>query len=215
MTFLAQLDRLTACLARLPGVGRRSAERMALRLVRDQEGLLRELSAALEGASAALTVCGMCGTVTSRDGNPCRLCTDPSRDDSLLCVVEDPNDIARVEESGGFRGRYHALMGTISPMKGIGPRDLRVRALMEETPPEPGALPKDRQPIAAHCRKVASLKEEIKARAKENVAFIQESLQFLDEIISIFATGGRAEVSYDPMLRRQKASPSFMYQSEV
>jgi flagellar biosynthesis/type III secretory pathway chaperone len=97
----------------------------------------------------------------------------------------------------------------------LGDMERRVRALMEESPLEPGALPKDRLPIAAHCRKVASLKEEIKARAKENVAFIQESLQFLDEIISIFATGGRAEYSYDPMLRRQKASPSFMYQSEV
>jgi recombination protein RecR len=104
---------------------------MALRLVRDQDGLLRDLSGALAGVAASLTACGQCGCITSREDDPCRLCTDPSRDDSILCVVEDPADIERVEDSGGFRGRYHALMGAISPMKGVGPRDLRVRALMD------------------------------------------------------------------------------------
>jgi recombination protein RecR len=104
---------------------------MARRLVRDQEGLLKDLSSALAAAASTLTACGLCGSVTGRDEDPCRLCTDPSRDSSLLCVVEDPGDIVGIEESGGFRGRYHALMGSISPVKGVGPRDLRVRALMD------------------------------------------------------------------------------------
>ena len=137
MNSMPSLDRLMACLARLPGVGRRSADRMAQRLVRDQDGLLKELRGALDGVVAALTVCGHCGSVTPRDRDPCRLCTDPTRDGALLCVVEDPGDIARMEESGGFRGRYHALMGAISPMKGVGPRDLRVRALMDRLDREP------------------------------------------------------------------------------
>lgn len=91
----------------------------------------------------------------------------------------------------------------------------RVRVLREGDTTESGALPVDRQPNAALSRKVAGLKEEIKARVRENVAFIQESLQFFDEIISIFARGGRAEYSYEPILKRQRVSSSLIYQSEV
>jgi recombination protein RecR len=129
MSALSSLDRLVACLARLPGVGRRSAERMALRLVRDPDGLLRDTVAALQDAAASLRGCERCGSVTARERNPCRLCTDSTRDGAALCVVEDPNDIPKIEESGGFRGRYHALMGRLSPMKGTGPRDLRIEDL--------------------------------------------------------------------------------------
>ncbi|OGV61343.1 MAG: recombination protein RecR [Lentisphaerae bacterium RIFOXYC12_FULL_60_16] len=125
------LDRLTVCLSRLPGIGRRSAERMALRLVRQENRLMQELVDALQDAQRAICCCSACGSVTPVEANPCRLCTDPDRDTRVLCVVEDPSDILALERSGGFRGRYHALMGRLSPMKGDGPRELRLKALTE------------------------------------------------------------------------------------
>lgn len=124
------LDRLIACLAKLPGVGRRSAERMAMKLVRNPDGMMKDLVSALEEAGRSVRVCSHCGNVTREGEDPCRLCRDPSRDDSLLCVVEDPNDILSIEKSGGYRGRYHALMARLSPMKGEGPADMRIEQLV-------------------------------------------------------------------------------------
>jgi recombination protein RecR len=125
------LERLAVVLARLPGIGRKTAERMAMRLVEDPDGLLRMLVAALETAGAEVRFCGRCGAVTTVDRDPCRLCTDPAREDRMLCVVESPADIEAVERAGAFRGRYHALMGKISPMRGEGPDHLRVGALLK------------------------------------------------------------------------------------
>lgn len=130
MTSPEALERLAACLSRLPGVGRRSAERMALRLVLDQEGLLDDLIRTLGYAKEHACGCARCGSITVRDENPCRLCTSPGRDGRLLCVVEEPGDIASLEKCGGYRGRYHALMGKLSPMRGEGPDDLRIQALL-------------------------------------------------------------------------------------
>ncbi len=124
------LQPLMRCLCRLPGVGRRSAERMALRLVRDRTGLLRELIETLRTTAENVRCCSLCGNVTAADEDPCRLCADPARDGRLLCVVEEPGDIALIESSGGWRGRYHALMGKISPVRGDGPADLRIRTLL-------------------------------------------------------------------------------------
>ena len=125
------LGQLTEALARLPGIGRRTAERLAARLAREPAGLARELSAALEEARAKLGACKLCGNVTLREENPCRLCADPRRDGALLCVVEDPSDIALIERSGEYHGRYFALMGRLSPMRGEGLADLRLPALLE------------------------------------------------------------------------------------
>jgi len=127
---LEHLDRLTAALGRLPGVGRRSAERMAYRLAWDPDGALRELLEALREAQANVRLCGRCGGLTTAAENPCRLCTNPARDHRVLCVVQDPSDIIAIERTGSFKGRYHALMGIISPMHGEGPRDLRLGSLM-------------------------------------------------------------------------------------
>lgn len=124
------LARLILCLGKLPGVGRRTAERMAMRLVRGKDGLLRELTEALRDAEANVTACNLCGSLTAQKQNPCRLCTSPGRDDSLLCIVDDPSDILVIERSGGYVGRYHALMGKVSPMRGNGPGDLRVQELL-------------------------------------------------------------------------------------
>lgn len=125
------MDRLLAALGKLPGIGRRSAERIASKLVRDRDGVLRELMEALQQAAARVTCCERCGAVTSSDEQPCRLCTNPRRDSTVMCVVEDPNDIAVIERSGGFHGRYHALMGKLSPMRGEGFSQLRIAPLVE------------------------------------------------------------------------------------
>lgn len=130
MSPAAPLTRLIALLGRLPGVGRRSAERMAVKLARDEGTLIRDLIQALDDVDKNVTVCSRCGGMTIKEADPCSLCSDPKRDDQVLCVVEDPADIALLEKSGEFRGRYHALMGKISPMRGEGIQDLRVDSLL-------------------------------------------------------------------------------------
>jgi recombination protein RecR len=125
------VDNLIRALAKLPGLGRRSAERAALALLRKPELLLDTLVSALQEANASVCCCSVCGAFTSKEHDPCKLCTQSTRDDTLLCVVEEPSDIFSIERSGGFNGRYHALMGKLSPAKQTGPSDLRLRALCE------------------------------------------------------------------------------------
>ncbi len=124
------LDALAVALGRLPGVGRRSAERMAMKLAAEPERLIAPLIAALEMTREQVRFCTRCGALTGADRNPCRLCTDSARNGRLLCVVEDPGDVLAIEATGTFRGRYHALMGKISPMRGDGPNDIRLRELV-------------------------------------------------------------------------------------
>ncbi len=124
------LIRLSSLLAKLPGVGRRSADRMAMALMRDQGTLLRDLAFSLQDAATKLKICPQCGSITQADEIPCGLCTDPRRNGKILCVVEDPGDIITIERAGGFQGRYHALMGKISPAKGDGIVQLRLDALL-------------------------------------------------------------------------------------
>lgn len=125
------LRQLTDALAKLPGIGRRTAERLAVHLARNPDGTARDLATALAEARAKLTACKWCGSVTTQDENPCRLCADPRREDDLLCVVEDPADIALIERSGEYRGRYFALMGKLSPMRGEGIGHMRLPALLK------------------------------------------------------------------------------------
>lgn len=125
------LGQLTDALCKLPGIGRRTAERLAVHLARSPSGAARELAEAVEAARSRLTACTLCGSVTAKDENPCRLCSDARRDDAILCVVEDPSDIALLERSGEYHGRYFALMGKLSPMRGEGIGELRLPALLE------------------------------------------------------------------------------------
>jgi recombination protein RecR len=131
MQHLIPLDNLVAALSRLPGIGRRTAERMAMALVQDQKGLMRMLANTLLEADESIATCERCGSITLAQKNPCDLCLQPRKDAHLLCVVEHPGDIIKIEESGGFQGRYHALMGRISPMHGVGAADLRVDRLLQ------------------------------------------------------------------------------------
>ena len=131
MNGLEYLDRITAALGQLPGIGRRSAERMAYRLAGDPEGVLRELSQALQEVRENIRLCTLCGSLTTVVEMPCKLCTHPSRDATMVCVVQDPSDIVALERTGSYKGRYHALMGIISPMHGEGPGDIRLQALIK------------------------------------------------------------------------------------
>ncbi|MDD5678739.1 MAG: recombination mediator RecR [Kiritimatiellae bacterium] len=131
------LDKAIACFSKLPGIGRRSAERMAMKLVSDQTGLLKDLITSLQGVDEKIGCCSRCGALTSRDEGPCRFCTDATRDGSLLCVVEEPSDVLQIENAGGYRGRYHVLRGKLSPMLGIGADQLRLEPLALRLKSEP------------------------------------------------------------------------------
>ena len=125
------IDDLIRVLARLPGLGRRSASRAALALLRDPDRLLDPLVWALNSARSSVVCCSRCGGFTVRDEDPCSLCSDSTRDASILCVVEDPADILPIESSGVFRGRYHVLGGKLSPVRKVGPDNLRFKELGE------------------------------------------------------------------------------------
>jgi len=125
------VDELEKCLAKLPGLGRRSAARAALALVREKERLLKPLVFALEGAARGVRCCSRCGAFTPSDRDPCDYCTDETRDGRLLCVVEEPADIVALEATGAFRGRYHALGGKLSPARRTGPEKLRLAELAD------------------------------------------------------------------------------------
>lgn len=123
-------ERLKLLLGKLPGVGRRSAERMAVAIARNRDGYLQDLAVTIQTVGKEIVTCRLCGSLTAVSENPCRLCLDTRRDDALLCVVEDPGDIDLIERSGTYRGRYHALMGKISTTRGDGPALLRIQQLI-------------------------------------------------------------------------------------
>jgi len=127
MNYSPALARLMGAFRRLPGVGPKTAQRMAFHLLeRDREGAL-ELSRALGAAIESIGHCRRCRMLT--DGELCPICSNPQRDAGLLCVVESPADVAAVEQSGGYRGRYFVLMGHLSPLDGVGPAELGIDAL--------------------------------------------------------------------------------------
>jgi recombination protein RecR len=105
-------------------------------LVREQNALGTELISELEQVKQSVCLCSRCGSVTAREKDPCEICTSTRRDASQLCIVEEPSDIALIEGAGGYQGRYHALMGKLSPMKGSGPQQLRVDAMLERVDKE-------------------------------------------------------------------------------
>ncbi len=123
------LERLMANLARLPGLGRKSASRIAYFLLRADDSLLKSLSDDLTALKQTIRPCSICGAYT--DVDPCGICSDMSRDRTSICVVEEPKDILTIESIREYRGLYHVLMGAISPIDGIGPENLRIASLLE------------------------------------------------------------------------------------
>lgn len=121
------MDRLVASLKRLPGIGEKSATRLAYFLLSAPEDLARELSEAIARVQRDTVVCDSCFTLSDR--TPCPICAHPDRDTTIICVVEEPADMAAIERSGGFEGLYHVLGGALSPIDGMGPETLRVGEL--------------------------------------------------------------------------------------
>ena len=126
---------LTAALSKLPGVGPRSAERLALHLVQSDDAEVRHLAAAMVQARERIRFCETCGALTEK--SPCPICEDARRDGSLLCVVERAVDILSIEKSGSYRGKFHVLGGKISPLDGVEPEDLRIGELEKRLAAEP------------------------------------------------------------------------------
>jgi recombination protein RecR len=127
--FEGPVQDLIDALRRLPGVGMKSAQRLAFHLLKAPEEEARALADAIVAAKEKVAICSRCFNVS--EGELCQYCRDPRRDSSLLCVVEEPGDIIALERTQEFRGRYHVLGGHISPMDGIGPADLRTRELVQ------------------------------------------------------------------------------------
>ncbi|WP_119167208.1 recombination mediator RecR [Algihabitans albus] len=125
----SEIERMIHLLARLPGLGPRSARRAALALIVKRESLLRPLGEALLRASEAIRPCSICANLDDR--NPCGICAEPKREAHLLCVVEEVGDLWAIERSGVYRGRYHVLGGTLSALDGRGPEQLNVAGLLD------------------------------------------------------------------------------------
>ncbi len=129
MPFAAPIERLIECLRRLPGIGAKSAQRLAFHILRASRDEASALAAALMDVKDSIRLCTACFNITDTD--PCLVCKDPSRDSSSICVVEEPNNLVVIEKSGQFRGLYHVLHGSISPLSGVGPDDLKIKPLLE------------------------------------------------------------------------------------
>jgi len=123
------LERLIGNLARLPGLGKKSASRIVYYLLKADETLLRALADDLGCLRQTIRSCSVCGTYTDID--PCPICTDPARDRTSICVVEEPRDVLTLESIHEHRGLYHVLMGAISPIEGVGPANLRIASLVQ------------------------------------------------------------------------------------
>ncbi len=127
------ITRLVEALTKLPGIGEKSASRLAFHILGSPEEYARELAQAILDVKEKIRLCSVCMNITDQD--PCRLCQDPGRNEEIVCVVEEPNDLYAIEKTGSFNGKYHVLHGVISPLDGIGPDEIYVKELLERLKP--------------------------------------------------------------------------------
>ena len=132
------IEDLTGELARLPGIGRKTAQRLTYFLLKRPPEEMRRLARVLEDVAERVHACSRCGNLTEED--PCSLCANPRRDHALICVVEEASDIGAIERTGEYRGVYHVLGGRLSPLEGVGPDELNIKALLDRVRSE-GAAP--------------------------------------------------------------------------
>jgi len=123
------VERLVEAFRRLPGIGKRSAERLALHLLSAPEDEATSLSEAVREARERVTLCSVCCNLS--EGDPCAVCSDPNRDRGVICVVEQPVGAIAIEKAGAYRGLYHVLHGALNPLEGVGPSELRIDRLVE------------------------------------------------------------------------------------
>ncbi len=127
------LNQLVEEFSRLPGVGRKSALRMAMYVLKLSKEDVMKMAQALVDVKEKITYCQSCWTFTEE--NPCAICSNPRRDQSMICVVEEPNDIVAIEKTNEYRGYYHVLGGALSPLNGIGPEELKIKELLQRVEP--------------------------------------------------------------------------------
>lgn len=135
------IQRLVQHLSRLPGIGEKTATRLAFHLIRSPEAQVRELAQALVDAVEKTRTCSVCMDITEQD--PCQRCADPRRETGTICVVATPSDVVAIDRGGHFHGKYHVLHGVLSPLEGVGPEDLRIEELLRRLGPsgnERGAI---------------------------------------------------------------------------
>lgn len=135
------IQRLVQHLSRLPGIGEKTATRLAFHLIRSPEAQVRDLARALVDAVEKTRTCSVCSNITEQD--PCHICADPRRDTGTICVVAAPSDVVAIDRGGHFHGKYHVLHGVLSPLEGVGPEDLRIEELLRRLGPsgaEGGAI---------------------------------------------------------------------------
>jgi recombination protein RecR len=125
------VQNLISAFERLPGIGPKTASRLAFYLLRGDEGISLQLAEALMKLKTSTALCPQCFNITLAGVDLCEICSNPKRQTGILCVVEEPIDVLVLEQTGGFNGLYHVLQGVISPIEGIGPDDLRIRPLIE------------------------------------------------------------------------------------
>ncbi len=125
------LQALILAFERLPGIGPKTASRLAFYLLRQPEEVSKQLAEALVAVKAATALCPVCFNITMAGQERCEVCADLRRDQTMLCVVEEPLDVLVLEKTGGFMGRYHVLHGVLSPIEGVGPEQLKIRPLVE------------------------------------------------------------------------------------
>jgi recombination protein RecR len=171
---MTSIERLIHELAKLPGVGPRSARRLTLNLLKSREERIPTLVAALNGALAQVKTCSICGVLDECE--PCHICSDATRDNGILCVVEDMADIWAMERSRVFRGRYHVLGGTLSAMDGRGPDSLRIDALMQR---------------ASGCKEVI-LALSATVAGQTTAHYVAERILSSAEAVDMHADGGNA-----------------------
>jgi len=123
------IDRLIEALSRLPGIGRKTASRLAFHILRGSLSEAQGLARAIVEVKEKIRLCSTCFNLTDED--PCQICRDDRRSGDILCVVEGPNDLMAIENTGTFNGKYHVLHGTIAPLEGIGPEDIKIKELMD------------------------------------------------------------------------------------
>lgn len=127
-THAEPVERLINELSKLPGIGRKTAARLAFHILRIPKREAQELARGIIDVKERIHPCSVCFNLTDQD--PCRICSDSRRNDEVICVVEEPNDLMAIEGTGDFRGKYHVLHGTLSPLEGIGPEDIKVKELL-------------------------------------------------------------------------------------
>lgn len=128
------LERLVEALRRLPGIGEKSATRIAFHLLRISREEAEVLAASILDLKDSIRSCGLCSNLSDTD--PCSICGDPARDSTIVCVVEEPANLLAIERTGEYQGKYHVLLGTLSPMRGVGPEQLKIQELLRRIEPE-------------------------------------------------------------------------------